>query len=144
MTLRAAVRAVLAGDATYAALLPGGIYPTSGADQTELSKDQTPAAYDSWGAVLASALVAEDSTIPDVRPGAMSFLRVWKWQQSGRTAIEAANAREVALLDNQRVTEGATVYLLRWAGFSGSGLKDQALGDASLGWSRWQVARLVG
>lgn len=148
MSLRVGVRALLHDDVTLLALLPGGIYPDPAltpADQTELTRLVTPAAFDSFGAVLVSALVVEDATgaRSDARDGADTFIRVFIWQQVGREQIEAVQARVYTLLRQARPLIDGHYCNVRFAGFGPATTRDPSLGEAQLGWSRWQVTRVL-
>jgi len=149
MSVRSGVRAYLAADATYMALLSGGLYPDPALtppDQTELTRDGTPAAFDSFGDLLAAGLVVSDgaSALPGLVPhAAQDFLRILHWQRAGRDAIEAADKRAYTLLQGARLLIDGHYCRFRWAGFAPSTLTDPSLRDAPLSWSRWQVIRLV-
>lgn len=149
MSVRSGVRAYLAGDATYAALLPGGVYPNPALtpnDQAELTRDTTPAAFDAFGDIVAAGLVLSDgsSAFPGLVPhAAQDFLRVMHWQRAGRDIIEAADRRAYTLLDGARLLIDGHYCRFRWAGFAQSNLSDPGLRDAPLSWSRWQVIRLL-
>lgn len=148
MSLRAGVRAFLAADGALMALLPGGLYPDptlTPPDQTELTRQGMPGAFDEFGAVKVSALVVADSTVPrqDNRESGDTFLRLFIWQQVGRDQIEAVQARSYALLRAARPLIDGRYCNFRFAGFAPSTARDQSLGDAQLGWSRWQVTRVL-
>lgn len=148
MSARAAVRAYLAADTALMALLPGGLYPDPGlapGDQTELTRLGTPAAFDDFGALKVTALVVEDATGArgDHPDGADTYLRVFIWQDGGRDRIEAVQARLYALLRGAHILADGRYLNLRFAGHSPSTLRDPALGEAQLGWSRWQAARVL-
>jgi hypothetical protein len=139
---------LLHDDGPLLALLPGGLYPDPAltpADQTELTRLGTPAAFDDFGAVKVSALVVEDATGArvDHRDGADTYLRLFVWQQVGRDQIEAVQARTFALLRQARPLIDGHYCNFRFAGFGPATTRDQSLGDAQLGWSRWQVTRVL-
>lgn len=139
--LREPLRDVLNADATLAGLLPGGVYPDPATQQSVLSKEGMPSAFDDFGNVRPVALVLDDSVIPSVGKAGQVLARVLVWQQTGRDKIDAVNLRVYALLHNQRiVTATGVIYQLRFAGF-GPQVRDQGLRDAEQGWSRWQAVR---
>jgi hypothetical protein len=148
MSLRAGVRAFLAADGALMALLPGGLYPDptlTPPDQTELTRQGMPGAFDEFGAVKVAALVVEDATgaRTDHRDGADTYLRLFVWQQVGRDQIEAVQARVYVLLRQARPLIDGHYCNFRFAGFGPATTRDQSLGDAQLGWSRWQVTRVL-
>lgn len=149
MSVRSGVRAYLAADSAYMALLPGGLYPDPAltpSDQAELTRDGTPAAFDSFGDLKAAGLVVSDGAVafPGLVPhAAQDFIRIMHWQRAGRDAIEAANQRAYTLLDNARLSIDGHYCRFRWAAFAQSSLTDPSLRDAPLSWSRWQVIRLL-
>lgn len=139
--LREPLRDYLQGDATLLGLLTGGVYPDPTTQQSVLSAEGMPGAFDNFGDVLPVALVLDDSVIPDVGRGAQVLGRVLVWQQRGRDKIDAVNLRVYALLHNYRlVTAMGIIYQVRFAGF-GPQVRDQGLRDAEHGWSRWQAVR---
>lgn len=103
-TLRAAVKSVLEGDVTLAAILTGGVYSRAG-----ISRTLTPDAFDSKGAIKPCAVVTEEATN---RIGhredkmEMVSLVVWLYEDegSGYTLIDTAKMRVRALLHDQTVT----------------------------------------
>jgi hypothetical protein len=148
MSLRAGLRAYLAADATYMALLTGGLYPDPALtppDQAEITRDGTPAAFDSFGDVRPAGMVVDDGAAPfgPYRDSAQSIVRLLHWQQSGRGTIEAADQRAYALLRAARLLIDGHYCTFRWAGNAQSTLSDPSLRDAALSWSRWQVTRLL-
>jgi len=149
MSLRAEIRAALAADSAYLALLPGGIYPNPGltpADQPELTRDGTPQAFDPFGDIKPCGMVVDDGTAQfgPLRNAGQTFVRLLHWQQTGRDTIEAADRRAYSLLQGARLTIDGHYCTFRWAGFAQSTLRDPSLRDAALSWSRWQITRLVG
>lgn len=148
MSLRAGIRAALAADATYLALLPGGVYPDPAlpsGDQPEITRDATPQAFDGFGDVRPCGMVLDDGTAqfgPLVNAG-QTFVRVLHWQQFGRDIIEAADRRAYTVLQGARLLIDGHYCTFRWAGFAQSTLRDPSLRDAALSWSRWQITRLV-
>lgn len=142
--LRTAVRDLLNDDGTLTALLTGGIYPTADSQASILTKQDHPAAFDSYGKVLPTALVQDDGVFPF--PGTdrtvSALVRVLFWQQDGRDSLEAALRRTFDLLNGARVALSAGwVYQFAFAGESPT-LRDPALGEAEHGWSRWQAVML--
>lgn len=139
--LREPLRDYLLADATLAALLPGGVYPDPQGQQSVLSLEGMRAAFDEYENVKPVALVLDDSVLPSVGAAGQVLARVLVWQQTGRDKIDAVNLRVYALLHRQRlVTATGVIYQLWFAGF-GPQVRDQGLGDAEQGWSRWQAVR---
>lgn len=148
MSVRVGLRAYLAADDTYLALLTGGLYPDPALtppDQAELTRDGTPAAFDDYGDVRPAGMVVEDGSAAfgPYRDSAQTIVRVLHWQQAGRATIEAADQRVYGLLRAARFAIDGHICTFRWAGNAQSTLSDPSLRDAALSWSRWQVTRLL-
>jgi len=138
----------LAADSTYLALLPGGLYPNPALtpdDQTLITRETTPFAFDSFGDIKPCGMVVDDGTAAfgPLRNGAQTFVRILHWQQFGRGVVEAADQRAYALLQGARIGIDGHYCTFRWAGFAQSNLSDPSLRDAALSWSRWQITRLL-
>ena len=133
--MRETIRALLAADGTLAGLLTGGVWAA-----TEISRQNTPGAFDANGELRPCALVKLESEGP-VGPYVTSsrlFVLVMFYERSGYTAIDAAVARTYTLL--HYVKAGAAVWEMRHAG-DVLDLEDQAL-ECSLGMSRFVAVRL--
>ena len=142
--LRLEVAGLLRGDGVMLAALPGGIYPETDQQASVLSQQAYPEAFNAIDEVLPTLLVQDDGMFPlPITRGTVSdTFRLLVWQQRGRDAIDGALARAFALLNGARVNAGAAwVYEIQFAG-EGPNIRDQALGDAELGWSRWQAVVL--
>lgn len=148
MSVRAGIRAVLAADTAYMALLTGGLYPNPALtppDQTRITRESTEAAFDDFGDIKPCGMVVDDGTAAfgPLRDGAQTFVRVLHWQQFGRDVVEAADQRAYTLLQSKRFLIDGHYCTFRWAGFAQSNLTDPSLRDAALSWSRWQITRLL-
>lgn len=93
---------------------------------------------------MPTMLVQDDGSFPSLthdRAATQTF-RLILWQYSGRDVIDGALKRAFELLQGITFSSGSLwVYQLQWAG-DGPNLKDGALNDAELGWSRWQAVLL--
>ncbi len=130
------------------ALLPGGLYPDPTLtlpDQTVITRDGTPQAFDDFGDLRPCGAIVDDGTTQfgPLRDAGQTFVRVLHWQQVGRDAVEAADKRAYTLLQGRRLLIDGRYCTFRWAGFAQSNLTDPSLRDAALSWSRWQITRLV-
>lgn len=133
MSLRSAILAVLANDATLTTTLTGGVY-----GEPEISRQATSAAFDANGEIKPCALVtveAEDPAGP-FDTSSRAFVAVYFYARTGYSAIDTALARVYALLHRTRVNNEG-VWEIRHAG----DVRDQA--DPALGcvmsMSRYQV-----
>ncbi len=133
MSLRSALLTVLTSDATLTATLTGGVY-----GEPEISRQATPAAFDTNGEVEPCALLtieAEDPAGP-FETSSRAFVAVYFYARSGYSAIDTALARVYALLHRTRVS-GEGVWEIRHAG-DVRDQSDPALGCA-MSMSRYQV-----
>jgi hypothetical protein len=132
--VRETVRALLANDATLAVLLTGGVWAA-----TEISRQNTPGAFDANGELMPCALVKLESEGPSgpFVTSSRLFVLVMFYERSGYTAIDAAVARAYTLLHYVKV--GTDVWEMRHAG-DVLDLEDQAL-ECSLGMSRFGAVR---
>jgi len=136
MSIRSAILAILAGDATLLATLTGGVYSA-----TEISRQLTPAAFDTNGEVLPCALLSLEAEDP-MGPFATSsreFVTVHFYERQGYTAIDTALARVYALLHRIHVS-AEHVWDIRHAGDI-QDQRDPTL-NCALNISRYQVTRL--
>jgi len=133
--MRETVRALLANDPTLAGLLTGGVYGA-----TEISRQNTAAAFDANGELLPCALVKLETETPGgpYDTSSRQFILILFYQRSGRTTIDAAVARAFTLLN--RVKAGTNVWEIVHAD-DVLDLEDQAL-ECSLAMSRYVAVRL--
>jgi len=98
MTAFATILAALAGDATLAAILTGGLY--DGTEVNDISRQATPAAYDEYSELKPCAIVKPETQAPaGPHPdGSRLYVTVWFYQQNGSTAIDLARVRAYHLL----------------------------------------------
>lgn len=139
--LRSAIATRLAADSSLQVLLSGGIFPTGDEQASSMSKEDFPSAFDDKGEIRPCCLVQDDGSfsLPNLEQGVNATFRIFVWQQRGRETIDAALARFRFVLAPLTLQVGALyVYQLQWAG-DGPNLRDQALDDAEIGWSRWQA-----
>lgn len=131
-------------DSGQLALLTGGIWPHEDAQSSALTKKAYPAAFDSKGEILPTALVQDGGmfALPTTRQTVSDTFEVIVWQQRGRESIDGALAKVFTVLNGAAFGAGtAWVYELQFAG-EGPNVRDQALADAEQGRSRWQAILL--
>lgn len=117
ITLRQAVKAELAGDATLVTILTGGVF-----DRRGISRTLTPNAYDTDGTLKPCAVVALETAVPvgphpDYRMERVFFV-VYLYEEEGNAyaGIDVAKQRIKALLHQQTVTTTPdTVWEIRHA-----------------------------
>jgi hypothetical protein len=105
--VRDTIRDWLADDATLMALLPGGLYAGG-----EISRQETPDAFDASGEIQACGLVALEVQAP-VGPYTNSmrqFFTVTFWQRDGFDAIDAAIDETFTRLHDTKVGETSGVW----------------------------------
>lgn len=103
-TLRAAIKAALAGDGTLAAILTGGMY-----DRRGISRTATPSAYNATGELMPCGVVTLETTTthgPKEFNFERAFVVVYLYEEEGNAyaAIDPAADRIRALLHRQTVT----------------------------------------
>jgi hypothetical protein len=133
MTIRSAIYEVLDDDATLGALLTGGVY-----DAGELTRQDTPSAFDSNKEILPCALMQVESEVPfgPFDTSSREFVVIRFYQRRGYATIDAALARVFDLLNRQRV-EDEGVWEIRHVD-DVRDTWDQAL-DCAMSLSRYQV-----
>jgi hypothetical protein len=99
--MRDAIYGLLSGDATLMATLTGGLHT-----KTEISRQDTPAAFDANGEILPCALLKFETQTPwgPFAHGSRLYFSLLLYQRAGYEAIEAARQRVYALLHRQKVT----------------------------------------
>jgi hypothetical protein len=126
-----AVYNALAGDATLLAQLSGGVYNAVTAH--EISRQNTPAAYDANGELLPCCLVTQESATPwgEIYHAGRLYILLYFYQRYGYDSIETARKRVYALLDRQVLTptDGSGCYRIDHA-TDILGSEDQGLGAA--------------
>lgn len=139
--MRAEVRDHLADDTTLMALLTGGVYTG-----TEISRQNTPDAFDTNGEIIPCALVTEESDTqagPFTESGNIStrlFVAVFFYQRVGYDTIDAAMERTLELLQRAKLATGT--WEIAWAD-DVRGQRDEAL-RCSMGMSRYVATRKRG
>ncbi len=135
MTLRSELLVSLTGDATLLATLTGGVHTG-----TEISRQNTPGAFDANGELKACALLVleTDTSVPPYGRGARTFVTVMFYQRAGTDAIDTARARVYDLWHEQRI--GSHVWQILWTD-DVVDQEDQAI-EARLAVSRYAVVRL--
>lgn len=133
-----ALVAKLTGDATLMAVLTGGVHRAP-----EISRQATPAAFDTYAEIKPCALVKQETTAPfgPHEKSARAFVRIHLYERAGYTSIEAARHRIFSLLDGARVaaTSGEEVGVWEIAHVGDVvDATDQAL-DVPMSVSRFQV-----
>jgi hypothetical protein len=103
--VKATIAAILAADAAFAGLLPGGIHTAA-----EISRQATPAAFTADGVLRACCLVKDGPATRDASgiPGSSrELVELYLYQFGSSDAIESARRRARALLDEQAAGDGA-------------------------------------
>ena len=133
MSIRSALLAVLEDDATLLATLTGGVY-----GEAEISRQETPAAFDVNGEVLPCALLALEAEDPagPFPTSSRAFVTVYFYARTGYSEIDTALGRVYALLHRTRVSNEG-VWEIRHAG-DVRDQRDPAL-DCAMSMSRYQV-----
>lgn len=142
--LRLEISQKLRDEGSLLASLAGGIWPTTDQQASAMTREDFPLAFDDQGLIKPTMLIQDDGSfsLPTHDRLAMVTFRLILWQYSGRDVIDGACKRVFDLLQGQTVTTSSFwIYELQWAG-DGPNLKDGALNDAELGWSRWQAVLL--
>jgi hypothetical protein len=136
MSLRDTIYTLLSSDSALAALLPGGMYNSD--DAEEISRAETPAAFDANGELLPCALLRMETTAPmgPYPDSARTFFVVFVYQQRGRDVIDAAMSRMFAVLHDATISGG---WVIRYADDLHD-LSDPAL-LANFGRSRYAAIR---
>ena len=137
--MREIIKERLETDPTMQGLLTGGVWATD-----EISRQETPEAFDVNGEILPCALVAlssEAAAGPYVEAGALSarlHVALYFYQRRGYDVIDQAMARALVLLHREKLESG--VWEVAWTD-DVLDQKDDALG-CSLGMSRYMVTRM--
>ena len=103
--MKATIASILAADATFAGLLPGGVHTAA-----EISRQATPVAFTEDGVLRPCCLVKDGPASRDASgiPGlARELVELYLYQFGGADAIEAARRRARVLLDEQAAGDGA-------------------------------------
>lgn len=128
------IQVVLAADATLMATLTGGVYAAA-----EITRQDTPAAFDANGEIKPCALVKGEVETPwgPHEHSSRAFIRIFFYQRSGYDDIDTARERVYTLLHRQKALDGKW-ELLHTDDITGQ--EDQVL-NCSLELSRYQVLR---
>jgi hypothetical protein len=132
------IHAVLVMDDELISILPGGVY--SGSAVREISRQNTPAAFDVNMKIMPCALVVANT---DLKSGPYSrsiitTLSVYFYQLTGYDVIEQAMARVFDLLHEQRI--GNQIWTIEFSN-SVENQNDIAL-DCSLATQRYAATRM--
>ncbi len=102
--MRAAIYALLNGDATLMATLTGGLHQA--VEVGEIDRQTTPAAFDANGEIKPCALLkfSDQAHIPPYTHGARLIVSLYFYEAKGAQNIDAALARAYVLLHEQKVT----------------------------------------
>ncbi len=103
--MKAAVATYLKSDSTLVGLLSGGIYH----EAIEISRQETPTAFDSNSEVMACALIKLGSTVP-VGPlpnSAQQPIDIYLYHPSSYLSLQIAVNRVYKLLDKMKLTPEA-------------------------------------
>ena len=98
--MRDAIETLLGTDSTLMSILTGGLHTA-----VEITRQETPAAFDSNGEIQPCALLKFDSVAPDgpYEHGAMLHFSLLFYERSGYDNVEAARQRAYVLLHREKV-----------------------------------------
>jgi hypothetical protein len=102
--MRDAIYQLLAGDATLMAALPGGLHKA--AEVGEISRQDTPAAFDANGEIQTCALLRFGPLVP-IEPylhSARQTFALYLYEPKGYQNVDAARERAYVLLQRANVT----------------------------------------
>ena len=111
MSIKSAIRDILAADGTLAGLLTGGFYVAVEMKRT----GDTAAAFNADGEILPSALVKQAVEVPD-GPRELSgraLIDIYLYQFAGTAAIDAAKERIFTLLNELHIGS-ERVWEVKW------------------------------
>ncbi len=134
-TLRDSLLQALQYDAALAMVLPGGVWSA-----TEISRQNTPGAFDANKELKPSALIRWSTESPDgpYTSSSRAYFTIYFYQRFGEDVIQQAMERVFKVLHRQKVGEG--VWEVQWAD-DVRDQQDEALG-AALSTSRFVVIRI--
>lgn len=134
--MRETIRDYLAADATLMGLLIGGLYAGG-----EISRQETPGAFDGNGEILPCGLVALETQVPfgPFMHSARQFFTVTCWQREGYEVIDAALARAYDLLEGSKVGQTTDLWTVRHVEDAPDG-EDPGL-RCAMRYSRYEVIR---
>lgn len=108
--MKTAIYNLLSGDGALMATLTGGLYGSV----SEISRQNTPAAFDANLEMLPCALVKQEGGTPwgPHEQSGRLYVTVWFYDRASHTAIEAARKRVYALLHRAKLTpvDGSGCY----------------------------------
>lgn len=123
----------LADDATLLGYLTGGLHDAQMAH--EISRQNTPSAYDEFKELKPCGLVRLETATPwgPNRESGRVYVIIYLYQRFGYAAIESARKRIYELLHRQQITpgDGSGLYEIQHANDL-LGLEDQSLGAAMI------------
>lgn len=110
----AEIVSLLQSDSQLAAILPGGVHRAK-----EISRQETPPAYDANRELQPCALVRQETETPwgPYEHSARLYVTFWFYQRAGYDSIEAARKRVYALLHRRQLApqSGETCWDVRHA-----------------------------
>ncbi len=99
--MRGELKTLLENDVALMGILTGGVY-----DRGEISRQDSPGAFNAVGEILPCCLITLSARTPNTSdiPGASDqYLTIYFYQQVGYSSIDAAMDRVFELLDHQRL-----------------------------------------
>lgn len=119
MSWESELAALLLADAPLMAVLTGGIYVYGDLSAEGITRELTPAAFDSNGFLLPIALVKQRSDVPTFEAGdiqaqitsANVVVEIWLYQNIGFTAIDGAKPGIYRLLQGAVLPDSYEIYL---------------------------------
>ena len=134
--LRDSIKNYLAADTTLMAVLTGGLYAGG-----EISRQDTPLAFDVNKEILPCGLVAMETQVPagPYSNSMRAFFTVTFWQRTGYTSIDAALDETFVRLHESKIGVTANLWMVRFAEESAD-LVDPGL-QCPMKYGRYEVVR---
>lgn len=110
--MRDVIKAYLAADTTLMTILTGGLYAGG-----EISRQDTPAAFDANKEILPCGLVALETQVPGgpYRDSMRLFFTVTFWQRSGYASIDAALDETFVRLHTSKIGAASKLWTVQHA-----------------------------
>jgi hypothetical protein len=147
MSAASAIKTLLEADATLLATATGGVWDWQETGRLGISRETTPAAYDSNNLLKPCLLVKgrgerPDGQIADQAGRVLStreIVELWFYEDEGYTNIQTMQNRAFALLHEVQVSG---TFIVRWAGRPLAQQRDDAMGNVSVERDDYQAIAL--
>jgi hypothetical protein len=134
-------------DSALSLILTGGVYTAGAVGREGISRDTTPAAFDSNGYLRPCALVRQrtltaDNQVVDVTiASATLVLEIYIYEDSGFSSIDSALARLFTLFNQYQFSNS---FPVEWIGTINRERDGGSLMGASLARQEWLIADIQG